>query len=138
MAKVRTTFVVGAALVTVAAAMLSQHALYEWIVVPKLESVRQVPIAWWLGVVAPIVLASLVAGWKARSCQETLTIAALGAVGLRVYEKWLAENGRPGWYKSFAVEAPLQFWTLGLLQVFVFLVVLASIGHAWRRKRAAS
>jgi hypothetical protein len=45
MGKVRAAFVVGIALVVVAAAMLSQQVLYEWLVVPRLVGLRHVPVA---------------------------------------------------------------------------------------------
>ena len=138
MARVRATFTAGAALVTVAAAIFSQQALYEWVVVPRLPGLRQVPVAWWLGLAAPVILAAVVSGWLARSWGETLMAAALGALGLQAYGLWLAQAGRPGWYKSFAVEAPLEYWTLGTLQVLLLVVVLASIGHACRKIPKAS
>lgn len=39
MARVRASFVLGAAPVTVAAAMLSQQALYEWLVMSRLAGI---------------------------------------------------------------------------------------------------
>jgi hypothetical protein len=130
MARGRATFVLGAALVTVAAAMLSQQVLYEWLVVPRLADVRHVPVAWWLGLAAPVILSALISGWMARHWDETLAAAALGAFGVQAYGQWLAQTGRPGWYKSFAVEAPLEYWTLGSLQLLLLIVVVASTGHA--------
>ena len=138
MPRVRATFVLGAALVTVAAAMLSQQALYEWLVVPRLGGIRQVPVAWWLGLAAPVTLAALISGWTAKSWAETLVAAALGAFGLQAYGQWLAQTNRPGWYKSFAVEAPLEYWTLGSFEVLLLVVVLASAGHACRKIPTAS
>jgi hypothetical protein len=87
---------------------------------------------------APVTLAVLASGWMARSWGEMLVTAALGAVGLQTDGLWLAQAGRPGWYKSFAVEAPPEYWTLGTLQALLLLVVLASIGHACRKTPTAS
>ena len=136
--RVRVSFVVAAALAPVAAAMLSQHVAYETLVVPQLASVRHVSVVWWVGVAAPVILAALVGGWMAKSWREVVAAAALGAVGLQGYGQWLAQTGRPGWYKSFAVEAPVEYWTIGLLQVFLLLVVLESTGHACRKTRTVS
>lgn len=133
MMRVRATFVVVAALVTVAAAMLGQYALYECLVVPHLATVRQVPVVWWLGVAAPLILAALAVGGMARSWREMLAAAALGAVGLQAFGWWLAQTSRPGYYKSFAVEAPFYYWTIGLLEAFLLLVVLESAGLLARR-----
>ncbi len=138
MARVRTTFVLGAALAIAAAAMLSQQALYEWLVVPRLAGIRQVPLAWWLGLAAPVTIATLISGWASKSWVETLVAAAFGAFGLQAYGQWLAQTGRPGWYKSFAVEAPLEYWTLGSFQVLLLVVVLAAAGHACRKISTAS
>ena len=134
----RTTFVGGAAVVTVAAAVLSQQVLYEWLVVPRLAGLRQVSVAWWLGLAAPIILVALISGWLAKSWGEPLVAAILGTLGLQTYGLWLAQTGRPGWFKSFAVEAPLEYWTLGTLQVLLLVVVLASTGHACRKTTTAS
>jgi hypothetical protein len=134
----RATFVGGAALVTVVVAALSQQVLYEWLVVPRLADLRQVPVAWWVGLAAPIIIVALTSGWLAKSWGETLVAAILGTLGLQTYGMWLAQTGRAGWFKSFAVEAPLEYWTLGTLQVLVLVAVLTLIGHACRRKTAAA
>ena len=69
---------------------------------------------------------------------ETLVAAILGTLGLQTYGLWLAQTGRPGWFKSFAVEAPLEYWTLGTLQVLLLVVVLASTGYVCRKTTTAS
>lgn len=53
----------GAALITVAAAVLSQAVLYEWFLVPRLTGLRQVSIGWWLALAPPILLAVIVFGF---------------------------------------------------------------------------
>jgi hypothetical protein len=136
--RTRAIFVVAAALVLCAAALLSQQVLYERLVVPHLAGIQEVPIAWWLGVAAPVLVTGVLLGCLARSWPEALLVAALGALGLHVYGQWLAESGRPGWHKNLAVEAPLEYWTLGLVQVFLVLAVLTFTGRAWRKTRAAS
>jgi hypothetical protein len=135
MASVRATFVLGAALVTVTAAMLSQQVLYEWLVVPRLAGIPHAPVTWWLGLAAPITLAALISGWTARSWAETLAASAPGAFGWQVYGQWLAQTGQPGWGKSFAVEAPLLYWTLGTFQMVLTIFAVASAGHACRKSR---
>ena len=134
----RATFVGGAALVTVAAAVLSQQVLYDWLVVPRLAGPRQVSVACWLGLAVPVILVALISGWLAKSWGETLVAAILGTLGLQTYGLWLAQTGRPGWFKSFAVEAPLEYWTLGTLQVLLLVVVLASTGYVCRKTTTAS
>jgi len=135
---VRATFVGGAALVTVAVAVLSQQVLYDWLVVPRLAGPRQVSVACWLGLAVPVILVALISGWLAKFWGETLVAAILGTLGLQTYGLWLAQTGRPGWFKSFAVEAPLEYWTLGTLQVLLLVVVLASTGYVCRKTTTAS
>lgn len=134
----RATFVGGAALVTVAVAVLSQQVLYDWLVVPRLAGPRQVSVACWLGLAVPVILVALISGWLAKFWGETLVAAILGTLGLQTYGLWLAQTGRPGWFKSFAVEAPLEYWTLGTLQVLLLVVVLASTGYVCRKTTTAS
>jgi hypothetical protein len=85
-----------------------------------------------------VTLTGLLLGWLAKSWGETLVAAILGSLGLQIYGLWLAQTGRPGWYKSFAVEAPLEYWTLGTLQVLILIGVLASTGHVCRKTAPAS
>ena len=134
----RATFVGGAALVTVAVAVLSQQVLYDWLVVPRLADPRQVSVACWLGLAVPVILVALISGWLAKFWGETLVAAILGTLGLQTYGLWLAQTGRPGWFKSFAVEAPLEYWTLDTLQVLLLVVVLASTGYVCRKTTTAS
>jgi len=86
----------------------------------------------------PVILVALISGWLAKFWGETLVAAILGTLGLQTYGLWLAQTGRPGWFKSFAVEAPLEYWTLGTLQVLLLVVVLASTGYVCRKTTTAS
>src|SRR5688572_25961839 len=92
-----------------------------------------VPLLWWFGVEAPVIVATLTCGWMAKSWRDALAAAALAALGLQAYLYWAATTGRPGLQKSFAIEAPLYYWTGGVVTVFLLLLVpffLARIGHA--------
>jgi hypothetical protein len=131
-----------AALGMVAAAAVSQQLLYEKLVVPRLSGLSAVPFLWWLGVALPVLVVALALGWVAKSWLESFTAAGIAAVGLQAYVHWAAVTGRPGLQKSFAVEAPLHHWTVGVLTISLVLslpIVLARIGHARVRKfKAAS
>src|SRR5688500_17237832 len=125
----RLRFVVSAALLIVTAGV-GQQALYEKLVVPTLPHVDHVPAIWWAVLGTPLILTGLGSGWMARCWSETLAIAGLGAFGLRVFGEWAAQCGRPGSYKGVAIEAPLEYWTLGFLSVFLLLLILIVL--AWR------
>ena len=137
----RLTFVAAATLAILAAAIASQQVLYEGLVVPRLSGLPAVPLLWWFGVEAPVIVVTLTCGWMARSWRDALAAAALAALGLQAYLYWAATTGRPGLQKSFAIEAPLYYWTGGVMTVFLLLLVpilLARIGHAGLRRSTAA
>jgi hypothetical protein len=125
----RTTFIATGVLGIVAAAVASQ-LLYEAFLVPRLETVVAVPLHWLLGVGAPVIIAVLACGWFAKSWRETLSVAALSAGALQAAVHVAAWSGRPGWHKSFAIEAPLYHWTVGVLPVLALLSAVVVLGRA--------
>jgi hypothetical protein len=126
------TFTVAAVAALVTAAVGSQ-VLYELLVVPQLSTIARVPVLWWIGVGAPLIVAAVVFGWLTTSLREGFATAGLAALAIQAVIQLAAWMGRPGWHKSFALEAPLDHWTLGVLSSFALLsvpVIMGQVGHA--------
>lgn len=125
----------------IVAATVASQVLYELFVVPRPSGVARVPLYWWLGIAAPAIIAALVCGWFTMSWREGLAAAALAAIALQLGVQVAATSGRPGWHKSWGIEAPLYHWTGGVLSAFFLLsavVMLGRITNAALRQRKPS
>ena len=131
---------VGTAVLAILAAGAASQFLYEVFVVPRLSSLAAAPLHWWLAIGTPAIIAALVCGWFTRSWREALAVAALASIGLQLGVHLAALIGRPGWHKSFAIEAPLYHYTVGIfgpLPLLLAVVGLGKVAHA-RLRHVAS
>ena len=52
--------------------------LYDSLVIPELPNVKRVPMIWWLGCGAPVIVVALAAGWFCQSFREVLVLSVMG------------------------------------------------------------
>jgi hypothetical protein len=116
---------------------IASQALYESLVVPRLPGVPSVAAYWWLVVTAPEVVAITVLAALIRSRLSFMLAGLFGGVTRHVLQTVLAREGRPGHFKSFALEAPPSWWwTTGLttsVAVALFAIGAAIVGLAFIR-----
>ena len=90
----------------------------------------------WLLVAAPALLGVFVRGSSAASYRE-LTVACALCVSLRRALEHFALAGSLGFRKSYAIEDPLEFWTLWFLVELIVWVALALVSRlAYLRLKA--
>jgi hypothetical protein len=101
-----------AALAIGGANLIAELGIYALVIVPRLGSVPRVPIVWWAGMYAPVLIACALVAWRLRSASEVVA-AALGSGIVAQIEKWgLALAHAPGHAKSLAFEDPARFWSV--------------------------
>ena len=127
---------VGYGVLLTSAAVLDQ-VLYETFVVPRLSEWQAVPMAWWLFVTSPILVTALAVGFYSANLKQLIAASAVAAILTASFHAWAANTGRPGHFKSFAIEAPIVFWLLTPLLSLIFFSVLMSAGHyfSWLIRR---
>ena len=122
-----------AAIAVFAASALLSAALYDYVIVPRLPSVRSVPFSWWLAAGLPIITAGFVFGWLVRSVASFLLWSIAGAVGINAYVTWASLVGRrPFVNQPPAAEAPFVFWTVGLATAALVVGLFLAIGLSAR------
>jgi hypothetical protein len=117
-----------ATLIVLLAVILADQVLYRIFIAPRLHTVRQVPIIWWLGMSCPIWLSCLAVGAYSASISEMVVISLCAAVADRVYNFIAAVTHQSGHLKSYAIEAPMMFWALGFLGVALIYGTLMCLG----------
>lgn len=117
------------AVVAFCIAFFATDAIYSHSIVPRLSEVREVPMLWWLGASLPLLLAPLVAGWRASSLREVAFLAPCGAAA---YLLFLAAHGQLSGGSQHDVEGgALVLFNAVVLSALAFLV--AALGWAARR-----
>jgi hypothetical protein len=104
------------------------QALYEWHVVPQLPNLQSVPLHWWAGLMLPSVLGVLLPAALVRSRTCFVRATFFGGLASHLLATLLAWAHRPGRSKSLALEAPAEWWTLGLLLHFVYAGMALALG----------
>jgi hypothetical protein len=130
-----------AAALIIGAFVVSDLVLYTHWLVPTLARRQSVPVGLWLVVFAPLVLAGLSGGLMLRTNGQVVAAATASAAGIQTYVWLAASTGAPGYHKSYAVEAPLLHWSVGLLAIAVACGTLLIIGRRfrqWRVRRSAA
>ena len=104
-------------IVVVAAALCVSPALsdlvYQASVVPRLAQWHSVTIWAWLMVFSPMLLAGFVGGAYLANSKRVVVAGMLLAAGTQLYDYVAVLNHSPGSAKSWAIEAPLLFWSVG-------------------------
>src|SRR3990172_6622067 len=93
--------------------LFGQQIVYQGFIVPRLSEHQTAPIWWWLGVVGPYYLVCFIVGSKLRTWPEFFIYSLSATLVSQAYGFIAAELHQPGYLKSFAVEAPLYFCTVG-------------------------
>ncbi len=114
-------------------ALLSEFALYQNLVLPKLPESQYVPLGWWLTMLIPLALTSLLLGFSCRSIRSVLASASAGTLGLVAYEFVMARLNQPGHLKSFAIEDPVYFFITHALVIFVAVLIVVLAGFEAHR-----
>lgn len=125
-------YTIGAAVGLVIGTIVSDAVVYRLFVVPRLGEQQFVPVSVWLVGASPIILAGLAGGAFLTRWLHIVSGAVLSAIAVQGYGHAAAVLHSPGWGKSLALEAPLEFWTTGLLLVVVAFGVLLLLGRAVR------
>jgi hypothetical protein len=125
-------YAVGAAVALVIGTVVSDEVVYRFFVVPRLGEQQFVPASVWLVAVSPIILMGLLGGAFLTRWLHVVSGAVLSAIAVQGYGHAAAVLHSPGWGKSLALEAPLEFWTIGVLLVAVAFGVLLLLGRAVR------
>ena len=129
-----TTWYIGLAVIAAfAASSFVSDLLYEQVIVPRLSSVRSVPMWWWGAASLPIVIATFAMGWMVLSARVFVLWSLSAAVGINLYIAWASLAGRPGFVNQpSALTDPIAFWTFGLGAVAVMVGIVVAIGLAMR------
>jgi hypothetical protein len=125
-------YTVGAAVGLVIGTVVSDQVVYRLFIVPRLGEQQFVPADVWLVGVSPIILMGLLGGAFLTRWLHVVSGAVLSAIAVQGYGHAAAVLHSPGWGKSLALEAPLDFWTTGVLLVVVAFGVLLLLGRAVR------
>ena len=118
--------------------------LYERWVVPILATVSSVPLYLWAATIAPGFGMIFGAAIIARSWTGLAVAAVSGGVARHLARTWFAEQGRPGTFKSDALEDPDHWWTthlahsvVGAAVCLAFAALLLRLAnYVWRQRHA--
>jgi len=129
-----TTWYMGLAVIaTFAASSFVSGLLYGQVIVPRLSSVRSVPMWWWGAASLPIVIAAFAMGWMVHSARAFVLWSLTAAVGINLYIAWASLTGRPGFVNQpSALTNPIAFWTLDLGAMAVMVGIVVAIALAMR------
>jgi len=114
-------------------ALLSEVGLYQKLVFPHLPSIKSVPTIWWVGILTPLLLSTLVLGYSSCSIKVALASALGGTAGLIVYEFVMAYSNQPGHHKSWAIEAPLDLLVIKAPILFGIILFVTLMGFGTKR-----
>lgn len=108
-------------LVVIAALFLRDHVIYQKLIIPNLSSVQKVPLSWWAGAATPVVIAWCVIGFRINSIKELMFHATIASLAEHIHEYIsTVALGKYGFFKSASIESPIFFWTIGLIESFIF------------------
>lgn len=114
--------------------LLGQQVVYQGLIVPRLPEYQSVPVWWWLGVVGPYYLVCFIVGSKLRTWSEFFIYSIAAMLVSQIYDFTAASLHQPGYLKSFAVESPLYFWTVGSFFGWIGVAIAFGIGMYLGRK----
>ena len=101
--------------------------IYGQLIVPMQLHVHAVPIQWWFLYFAPSLIVCLLIGFKINSYRQALLPSIAGDIAAHIYNLTAALNHFPGHYKSWTIEGPLIWWSLGLsVQIAFYFVSIAT------------
>jgi len=128
---------IGIALALFGSAIVSDQLVYRLFVVPRLDQWQAVPTWAWLVVASPMLLVGLAGGVSLGSRLQAVVAGLLATAATQTYDYFAAISHSPGYGKSWALEAPLLFWSVGTVLNALFLVGLLYVGVFARRVMAA-
>ena len=112
-----------------AALFIGDQILYRFWIIPRLDSWSSIPADAAVIVLLPIVLTVLVYGSLVRSAKHIFIFGIAIALSFQVHEYASALFGLPGHWKSFSLEDPKYFWTIGFT---IFLIgSLLALSAVW-------
>jgi hypothetical protein len=122
--------------VVLVSALVMSHLLYRFFIVPILSEFKQVPSLVWLAIYLPFFVAIFWIGFQIKSLSQFVAVSLVSVILTQGYLYILAIMNEPEHLKSYAVEAPLHFWTIGcgimlIVYVVVYGVVLL-LGHGFK------
>ena len=123
---------VGIAVACLTATVGVMDIIYWLLIVPRLEAMPKAPTLCWLGIATPFLLCSLVVGALSRSIREITVIAVAGGLGALLWHYLAVITHQPGYQKSWAIEGPIDFWTIGLFARVMQCAVPLCVGHVMR------
>jgi hypothetical protein len=114
--------------------LLGQQIIYQGLIVPRLPQYQSVPMWWWLGVVGPYYLVCFLVGSKLRAWFEFFIYSIAATLVSQIYDFTAASLHQTGYLKSFAIESPLYFWTVGSFFNWLGVAIAFGIGMYLGRK----
>lgn len=122
-----------------AAQLVAELLIYGQWMVPALPRVSRVPLWWWAGMYAPVLVACVWGGVRVQRVRDAVALAVLMGLVTQVLKWALAHAGAPGHHKSAALEDPVAFWTTFHARVtggFLVLVLASqAVARVWRSRR---
>src|SRR5262245_51283844 len=109
-------------------AIVSDQVVYKLFLVPRLDQWQAVPTWAWLVVASPMLLVGLLGGMSLASRLQAVAAGLLSTAAMQTYDYFAAISHSPGYGKSWALEAPSLFWTVGMALNALFLVALLYVG----------
>ncbi|MDP5145322.1 hypothetical protein ORI98_02560 [Shewanella sp. ULN5] len=109
---------------------LSDYLIYIQVILPMLPEVQAVPVFWWLVLFSPLIAVCIVIGGLSKSVKGIVPLAISASISMHLYNQIAAILNLPGHAKSWAYEAPLKFWSIGLGLQAMFCFLLMLIGYA--------
>lgn len=123
--------------ILIAAVVISDQVFYKMILAPNLDKFNSVPVLHWTLVYSPIAVAMILIGVNIKSTGELFTVSIITSLVKSIYSAGAANLNQPGHVKALATEAPLIFWTLGvILATILHLIVYAVIWKSAERFRS--
>jgi hypothetical protein len=121
---IRARFIVVSVIAIVIATYISDQLLYKLLIIPKLAEWKQIPFPWWTIQYLPFVLTVCVVSSRIKSFKEFITLSIFVTLASNVYGQIAAWLYFRGHLKSFAIEDPFYFWTVGMLHVLIFFGIV--------------
>ncbi len=121
------SFIVVSIIAIVLATYISDQLLYKLLIIPRLAEWKQIPFPWWVIRYLPFVLTICVVSSRIRSFKEFVALSIFVTLASSVYNQIAAWLNFPGHHKSFAIEDPLHFWTVGAFWVLIFFGIVFGV-----------
>ena len=112
--------------------VIADAVAYPLMIVPPLPGGRETPPVLWALLMLPVPLVAFLVGCFLRG-RELLVAGLATGVLVQLYGALAAMLDSPGYVKSYAIETPWLFWTVGLVMVSACSTVLLTLGAALRR-----